>query len=119
MPENARRMYLLDIKYVKLLTLENVKLTDLYFATYEIFDQNNNFRPYVAVFQKDANGNFVEVAYGYDTNNNGNIELFIQSFNYPVFLTLKGYILLPLTNKKVKLDIFDYITDTNIEKLEK
>ena len=60
----------------------------------------------------------LKYGYGYDSNDNGNVELFIDSFNYPVFLTPKGHILLPLTNKKVKLDVYDYITDVDIEKIE-
>ncbi len=119
MPENARKANLLDIKYVKHLKLEKMKFKDLYFASYEIFDKTNTFRPYVLLFTKDVNGKLVEIGYGYDTNNNGNVELFIKSFNYPVFLTEKGLILLPLTNEKEKIDVYDYITDKDIEKLEK
>lgn len=118
MPEDSRKMNLLDIKYIKRLSLENIKFENLYLATYEILDTNNDFRPYVQLFVKDEKNNFVELGYGYDSNNNGNIELFINSFNYPVFLTPKGWILLPLTNKKIKLDVYDYIEDTDIQRLE-
>lgn len=118
MPEDSRKMNLLDIKYIKRLSLENIKFENLYLATYEILDTNNDFRPYVQLFVKDEKNNFVELGYGYDSNNNGNIELFINTFNYPVFLTPKGWILLPLTNKKIKLDVYDYIEDTDIQKLE-
>lgn len=119
MPEDSRKMNLLDIKYVKRLSLENIKFENLYFATYEILDTNNDFRPYIQLFMKDPKNNFVEIGYGYDSNNNGNVELFIQSFNYPVFLTTKGWIFLPLTNKRIKLDIYDYIQDTDIQKIQK
>ena len=84
----------------------------------KLLDMNNNFRPYVLLFVKNSNGKFIEIGYGYDSNNNGNVELTIKSFNYPVFLNTKGTILLPLSNKKVKLDVYDYITDTDIEKIE-
>lgn len=43
----------------------------------------------------------------------------IPAFNYPVFLTPKGWILLPLTNKKIKLDVYDYIEDSDIQKIQK
>lgn len=119
MHEDSRKASLLDIKYIKHLSLENVEFENLYLATYEILDMNNQFRPYVILFLKDNSDNFIEIGYGYDSNNNGNIELKIQSFNYPIFLTPKGTLFLPLTNKKVKLDIYDYIKDTDILKLEK
>lgn len=118
MHEDSRKMSLLDIKHIKQLSLENITFSNLYLATFEIFDLEHNFRPYVLLFQKDENNNFVEIGYGYDSNNNGNIELSLRSFNYPVFLTPKGALLLPLTNKKIKLDIYDYITDTDIQKLQ-
>ena len=117
MHEDARRMNLLDIKYIKNLTLENTALKDLYLATFEILDTDNKFRPYILLYTKTSNGKFIEIGYGYDSNNNGNVELSIKSFNYPIFLTPKGYILLPLAHKKIKLDVFDYITDVDIKKL--
>lgn len=118
MHEDSRKMSLLDIKYIKHLSLENVKFENLYLATYEILDMNNNFRPYILIFIKDEKNDFIEIGYGYDSNDNGNVELFINSFNYPIFLTPKGYILLPLTSKKVRLDVYDYIKDTDIQKIE-
>lgn len=118
MPEDSRKMSLLDVHYIKRLSLENILFENLYLAIYEILDTNNNFRPYVLLFKKDESNNFIEIGYGYDSNDNGNVELFLQSFNYPVFLTPKGYILLPLTNKKIKLDIYDYLTDTDIQKIQ-
>lgn len=119
MPEDSRKMNLLDIKYVKRLSLENVKFENLCFATYEIMDTNNDFRPYIQIFMKNEKNDFVEIGYGYDSNNNGEVELFIQSLNYPIFLTTKGWIVLPLTNKRIKLDVYDYIEDTDIQKIQK
>lgn len=119
MHEDSRKLNLLDIKFIKSLSLETITLENLYLATFEIFDTNHNFRPYVLLFTKDAKNNFVEIGYGYDSNNNGNVELSILNFNYPVFLTPKGMILLPLTNQKIKLNIYDYITDEDIQKIEK
>lgn len=118
MPEDSRKMNLLDIKYVKHLSLENINFENLYFVTYEILDLNNDFRPYIQIFIKNEINDFVEIGYGYDSNNNGEVELFIQSLNYPVFLTTKGWIVLPLTNKRIKLDIYDYIEDTDIQKIQ-
>lgn len=119
MHEDSRKMNLLDIKFIKELTLENVLLKNLYLATFEIFDLENCFRPYVILFIKDEKDELIEIGYGYDSNLNGNIELSIKSFNYPVFLTTKGVILSPLSNKKIKLNVYDYITDVDIQKLAK
>ncbi len=119
MHEDSRKITLLDIKYVKQLSLENVEFKNLYFATYEILDIHHEFRPYVLLFTKDQTIDFLEIGYGYDSNNNGNIELRIQELNYPVYLTTKGIIVLPLTNKKIKLDVYDYINDIDIQKIEK
>lgn len=119
MHEDSRKMTLLDIKYIKDLSFENIEFKNLYLATYEIFDVNNDFRPYVLLFIKDENDNFIEIGYGYDSNDNGNVELFIDTFNYPIFLTPKGFILFPLTNKKIKLDVYDFIRDIDVQKIEK
>lgn len=119
MPEDSRKLSLLDIKYMKCLSLENIDFGNLYLATYEILDMNNDFRPYVLLFHKDENNDFVEIGYGYDSNDNGDIELFVDSFNYPVFLTQKGVIVVPLTKRKVKLDVYDYIKDTDIQKIQR
>lgn len=119
MHEDSRKATLLDIKFIKSLSLENITLEKLYLATFEIFDPNHNFRPYVLLFTKNKENNFVEIGYGYDSNHNGNVELSITNFNYPVFLTTKGKLLLPLTNQKIRLDIYDYITDKDIQKIEK
>ena len=119
MHEDSRKATLLDIKFIKRLSLETIEFENLYLATFEIFDTHHNFRPYVLLFTKNKENNFVEIGYGYDSNDNGNIELTITNFNYPVFLTTKGKLLLPLTNQKIKLDIYDYIKDTDIQKIEK
>ena len=84
-----------------------------------IEDLNEFYRPYVILFSKDSIGKFVQIGYGYDTNDNGNVELTISSFNYLIYLTPKGYIESPLSNKKVKLDVYDYIDDKDIGKLFK
>ncbi len=118
MPEDTRKLNLLDIKYIKHLKLENVIFNNLYLATYEILDNNGNFRPYVLLLTKNENDDFVDIGYGYDANDNDNVELFIKSFNYPVFLNTNGVIILPLTNKKVKLNVDDYITDLDIQKMQ-
>ncbi len=119
MHEDSRKMNLLDIKYIKNLSLENIDFKNLYLATYEIFDINQDFRPYVILFIKNENDDFIEIGYGYDSNDNGNVELFIENFNYPIFLTQKGYILFPLTNQKIKLNVYDEIRDVDIQKLKK
>ena len=61
MLEETRRLNLLDIKYIKHLKLQNIKFKDLYLATYEILDMNNNFRPYVLLFTKNENDDFIEI----------------------------------------------------------
>lgn len=61
--------------------------------------------------------NLLKYGYGYDSDNNNNIELFIESFNYPIYLTPKGYIKLPLNNSLTKLSVYDYVTDTDIQKI--
>ena len=60
----------------------------------------------------------MKYGYGYDSNDNDVIELFFNSFNYPVFLNSKGIISLPLADKKIKLNVYDYITDTDIHKIQ-
>ena len=40
-------------------------------------------------------------------------------FNYPIFLTTKGFIEAPLSSKREKLDVYDYITEKDIKKLYK
>ena len=60
----------------------------------------------------------MKYGYGYDSNDNDVIEIFFNYFNYPVFLNSKGIISLPLTDKKIKLNVYDYITDSDIKKLQ-
>lgn len=117
--KDTRKLNLLDIKFIKHFEIEKIRFENTYLATYEIMDNNEDFRPYVLLFVKDDNDNFVEYGYGYDSNNNDNVELFIPSFNYPIFLTDKGFIISPLSNKKIKLDVLDYITQNDIGKLLK
>lgn len=117
MPDGARCQSLLDIKYIKKFILEGITFSNTYIATFEIMDMNNVFRPFIQLFTQNEFGRFVEIAYGYDSNGNGNVELFIPTFNYPVFLTLKGYIQLPLSGRLVKLDVYDYLTERDIGKL--
>lgn len=118
MYEPARKLNLLDIKYIKSIKINASVFKKLYLATYEIMDRNNMYRPYVLLFILNENSNkFEQIGYGYDSNDNGNIELFIDSFNYPLFLTPKGTIKLPLANKNVKLKVYDYITDVDIQKI--
>lgn len=117
MYEPARKLTLLDIKYIKKLKINSIIFKDIYMASYEIMDQNKNYRPYVLLFTQNEFGKFEQKGYGYDTNNNGNIELFINTFNYPIFLTENGILKLPLTNKSVKLKIHDYITENDIKNL--
>lgn len=117
MPDGARCQSLLDIKYIKKFILEGITFSNIYIATFEIMDMNNVFRPFIQLFTQNEFGRFVEIAYGYDSNGNGNVELFIPTFNYPVFLTLKGYIQLPLSGRLVKLDVYDYLTERDIGKL--
>ena len=117
MHEDARKMNLLSVVLIKHLTLNNLKFRNIYFAIYEILDSNNIFKPYILLFTKDDNNEFVEIGYGYDSNNDETVEIFIIYFNYPVFLTSKGYIISPLIDKKSKLNVYDYILDTDIKKI--
>ena len=117
MPEDARKMNLLDIKYIKKIDIEGLEFHDIYFATFEIMDTTNFYRPYILVFKKDENNKWIQLGYGYDSNDNGNVEFFIRRFNYPIFLTNKGYLIAPLSSKRKKLDVYDYINENNIKKL--
>ena len=109
---------ILDVKLIEKFKLENVYFKKVYIATFELKDETYGFyRPYVELFTKDSNGNFYKIGYGFDTNNNRAVELFIDNFNYAVFLYSKGYIQLPLKNNRVKLSVRDFINDSKIKKL--
>lgn len=117
LPEYTKLPNLLYVDYIKSITLNNIKLKNIYMSIFEIMDLNEFYRPYVILFSKDSIGKFIQIGYGFDTNDNGNVELTISSFNYLIYLTPKGYIESPLSNKKVKLDVYDYIDDKDIGKL--
>ena len=117
LPEDTKIPNLLYVDYIKSITLNNIKLKNIYMSIFEIMDLNEFYRPYVILFSKDSIGKFIQIGYGFDTNDNGNVELTISSFNYLIYLTPKGYIESPLSNKKVKLDVYDYIDDKDIGKL--
>lgn len=119
MPDDARKMNLLDIKYIKKFVIEGLEFQNIYLATFEIMDPEEYYRPYVLFFTKNENNEWIQIGYGYDSNDNGNVEIFMDVFNYPIFLTTKGYLMAPLSNKREKLDIYDYITEKNIKKLFK
>lgn len=119
LPEDTKIPNLLYVDYIKSITLNNIKLKNIYMSIFEIMDLNEFYRPYVILFSKDSIGKFIQIGYGFDTNDNGNVELTISSFNYLIYLTPKGYIESPLSNKKVKLDVYDYIDDKDIGKLLK
>lgn len=117
MPEDARKMTLLDIKYIKKFDIEGVEFQNIYLATFEIMDPEKFYRPYILVYTKNEHDEWTQVGYGYDSNDNENVEFFIDAFNYPIYLTNKGYISAPLSNKGKKLDVYDYITEKDIYKL--
>ena len=119
MPDDARQMNLLDIKYIKKFVIEGLEFQDIYLATFEIMDPEEYYRPYVLIFNKNKNNEWIKIGYGYDSNDNGNVEIFMDVFNYPVFLTPKGYLMAPLSNKGKKLDVYDYLTEKDIKKLYK
>ena len=117
--DEARLLNLLDIKYIKSFELEGVSFSNVFLVTYEIADKNNNFRPYVTFLTLNADNQFIEFGYGYDTNDNGNVELFLSSYNYLVYLTPKGSIHSPLSGKMTKLKIQDILTSQEVAKLYK
>ena len=117
--DEARLLNLLDIKYIKSFELEGISFSEVFLVTYEIADKNNNFRPYVTLLTLNQNNQFIEFGYGYDTNDNGNVELFLSSYNYLVYLTPKGSIHSPLSGKIAKLKIQDILTSEEVAKLYK
>lgn len=119
LPEDTRIPNLLYVDYIKSISLNDIKLKDIYIAIFEIMDLDDFYRPYVILFSKDSLGKFVQIGYGYDSNNNGLVELMVSTFNYSIYLNSKGILESPLANRKVKLDVYDYIDDKDIGKLLK
>lgn len=119
MEEDARRLNLLDIKLIKPFTFQGISFDTTYLATFEILDQNSEYRPYVLLFHKNKENQLVNYAFGYDSNDNGNVELFMPSFNYPVYLNSKGILSSPLSNQTTRLNVYDYITDEDIQNILK
>lgn len=115
--DEARILNLIDIKFIKFFELEGISFNNVFLVTYEILDKNKYFRPYVTLLTLNKDNAFVEFGYGFDTNDNGNVELFISSYNYLVFLTPKGTLHSPLSGKKTKLKVFDLLTSDEIAKL--
>ncbi len=117
-PINETKQFnLLDIKLIDKIKLYDIVLKKIYIATYEIMDEKYNaYRPYVELYQKDGD-NFKKLGYGYDTHDNKLVELIIDDFNYSIYLTPEGEILLPFKNKKVKLSIYNDLTDDNIQSI--
>ena len=117
--DESRILNLLDIKYIKGFELEGVSFNEVFLVTYEIADKDNYFRPYVTFLTLNQDNQFIEFGYGYDTNDNGNVELFLSAYNYLVYLTPKGTILSPLSGKMTKLKIQDILTSEEISRLYK
>lgn len=117
LPDEARLLNLLDIKYIKNFELEGISFSEVFLVTYEIADRNNDFRPYVTFLTLNQDNQFIEFGYGYDTNDNGNVELFLSSYNYLIYLTPKGSLHSPLSGKMTKLKIQDILTSEEIAKL--
>ena len=117
--DEARLLNLLDIKYIKSFELEGISFSEVFLVTYEIADKDGYFRPYVTFLTLNQDNQFIEFGYGYDTNDNGNVELFLSAYNYLVYLTPKGTILSPLSGKMTKLKIQDILTSEEISRLYK
>lgn len=115
--DEARLLNLLDIKYIKKFELEGITFNEVFLVTYEIADKNNELRPFVTFLTLNNDNQFIEFGYGYDTNDNGNVELFLSSYNYLVYLTPKGSIHSPLSGKMTKLKIQNILTSEEIAKL--
>ena len=109
---------LLDIKVIEKIKIEKLVFKKVYIATFEIKDEITNlYRPYVEFYTLSDLGVFEKIAYGYDTNDNKTVEMFLDNFNYAIFLDSNGFIKLPLKNKKIKLSVYNTITDSNIKEL--
>ena len=119
LPDEARLLNLLDIKYIKSFELEGISFSDVFLVTYEIADKEDYFRPFVTFLTLNQDNQFIEFGYGYDTNDNGNVELFLSSYNYLVYLTPKGAIHSPLSGKMTKLKVQDILTAEEIARLYK
>ena len=117
LPDEARLLNLLDIKYIKSFELEGVSFSDVFLITYEIADKEDYFRPFVTFLTLNQDNQFIEFGYGYDTNDNGNVELFLSSYNYLVYLTPKGAIHSPLSGKMTRLKVQDILTAEEVAKL--
>ena len=118
LPDSARLHSLLDIKWIKSLKINKVEFQDLFLCTFEIFDYEAEcYKPYVEFLVKDDQNNYTQIGYGFDLSDDGIIELFIDHFNYHVYLTTKGVIEFPLTNEKVRLSVYDIITSEDIKKM--
>ena len=118
--EDAKIKTLLDIKYIKKLTINKMDFQNVYIATYEINDnneENSRFRPYVEIYRKKYDDTFIKIGCGYDTNNNDIVELNFDNFNYAVFLTSKGIIQIPLTGKNIKIHVQDVLSQGDILKI--
>lgn len=116
-PDPARLLNLLDIKYIKKFELEGVFFTNVFLVTYEIMDRNNEFRPFVTFLTLNDDNQFIEFGYGYDTNDNGNVELFLSAYNYLIYLTPKGTLHSPLSDKMTKLKVENILTNEEVAKL--
>ncbi len=115
--DEARILNLIDIKYIKSFELEGITFEQVYLTTFEILDPHGSFRPFVRLYIIDPTNKFVEIGYGYDSNNNGKVELSINTFNYLVLLNNKGVITSPLSGKSTRLKISKLLTSEEISKL--
>ncbi len=114
----AKYHTILDIKLIDKFKIQDTTFKKTYFVTYEIKDELYNvYCPYVEVFTKNEDGSFSLLGYGYDTNYNDTVELFIKNFNYAVLLSADGYIKLPLKNTKIKLHVYDILTSLKVKSL--
>ncbi len=114
----AKYLNILDIKLLGSFKIENIEFKKVLLVTYEIKDKKEEYyRPYVELFVPNDDESFQKIGYGYDTNDNANVELFIENLNYAIYLTSKGTIKFPFKSKTLKLSVDDIITDININNL--